>query len=146
MKIRCTQCGQEKKFSAFVNGSQACKVCTLDPWRERPCVICGTVFKPQANSPSVAAASVCCRYLCSKALTRQKREAARPPDWTPKRKKKGPALGESRGAMDGKLDPLDHIPCPRCSLRGHEPGDPERCLSSSPLVGATRGLGGQSWV
>lgn len=41
------------------------------------------------------------------------------------------------GPMPG-LKPLDFVPCARCGLRGHAPGDPDRCLFGS----ATRGLGG----
>lgn len=41
------------------------------------------------------------------------------------------------GPMPG-LKPIDFVPCARCGLRGHAPGDPDRCLFGS----ATRGLGG----
>lgn len=37
------------------------------------------------------------------------------------------------------LKPLDFIMCIRCGLRGHVPGDPDRCLFGSAL----RGLGGE---
>lgn len=49
------------------------------------------------------------------------------------------AVGEHGGR---ELAAVDLTPCPRCSLRGHEEGDPDRCLQPLPSTG----LGCQGWV
>lgn len=40
------------------------------------------------------------------------------------------------------LSAADLTPCKACGLRGHEAGDPDRCLRGV----ATLGMGAQSWV
>ncbi len=52
---------------------------------------------------------------------------------------------ENRSTMDGKLNASDLVPCVRCGLRGHEPGDPEKCIESSVLWQRAReGRSGES--
>ena len=55
------------------------------------------------------------------------------------RAKPGPKEGSSHG---WKHKRLDVIPCPRCSLRGHEAGDPIRCLTGA---GRSTGMGQWGW-
>ena len=44
------------------------------------------------------------------------------------------------------LDPIDKIPCPRCHLRGHEAGDPDRCLIGNASAGLGSSLAGMATV
>lgn len=47
--------------------------------------------------------------------------------------------GESAGRMDGKLKPADLVACTKCGLRGHEAGDPAKCLGPVWSFGHSEG-------
>ena len=53
--------------------------------------------------------------------------------------------GRPTGAICKELSGVDLVPCKVCGLRGHEPGDREKCIGSSQLMQRRSGLGGQWW-
>jgi len=98
----------------------------VDHWHERTCQFseCGKTFRPTAKSPAPAKYARYCSRDCQLDADRARRRTGKPHNY-----------------RSMEVTGLDLIPCLACGLRGHLAGDPDRCLGSSELVSATRGLG-----
>lgn len=126
MKRPCSKCGIEKKFSDFPHKRHECRDCcaarSLARYHERlndlrTCKVCGVEKELREFHISHRACKECRAE-----------------------KRRGNAYHVLSG--DEKLKPIDLVACHICSLRGHEPGDPDRCRQ--PL--RSSGLGQQLWV
>jgi hypothetical protein len=53
----------------------------------------------------------------------------------------GESVTDLPGRKVGNLSGLDLVPCGRCGLRGHEPGEPGRCLGLDGV-----GIGQSPWM
>jgi Zn ribbon nucleic-acid-binding protein len=134
MKKECSKCHEWRKFSDFSATRAECKAClaarSLARYHERlkdkrVCAACGVEKELSAFHIS----HLTCKPCRAERRLRRAREYA----------------GLSG---DEKLKPIDLVPCTRCNLRGHEPGDPDKCLQSSKLYqrgAGGAGLGGQWW-
>jgi hypothetical protein len=135
VKKTCSKCGIEKKFSDFHHYRRnECKACCVARAlanyharlsEKRECKACGIEKELRDFNRSHAVCKVC--------RSERRREAASARVLT----------------GDEKLKAIDLVPCSVCSLRGHEPGDPDKCLGSSKLYqrgAGGAGIGGMWWV
>jgi len=135
VKKECSKCHVFKKFSDFNLTRNECKPCHSAAMsaayherrqrNTRTCNKCGVEKGLMEFNVSHHTCKVC------RAEKRRQIEAARV---------------VTRGE---KLRPIDLVPCKACGLRGHKPGDPNKCLGSSQLYqrgAGGAGLGSQWWV
>lgn len=135
MTRECTKCHESKKFSDFHDRRHECKACysarKLAYYHarlneKRTCNTCGI----EKELRDFHISHLTCKPCRAEKRLRKGRESA----------------GLSG---DEKLKPIDLTPCKTCGLRGHEPGDPDRCLQSSKLYqrgAGGAGMGSMWWV